>query len=211
MFRVLQVFNGLYLLVGLYALALNRDLLPSVLLFGGILFAISSLYKGYALGFDTLRGKFWLIFSGFGLLGAGVFTGIHAVHILGRLFLLLAVLFMFLGVLSRGIRFSGWRIAASIGAFVVSTLTVLGVHLATGLHGWKLLIGAVDVVIFTLTFMNLYAYVGSDLGRRWFAGIIAVITYLLGDLFFLMGFDSTSRGIFFVTFLITNFIAQWED
>ncbi len=211
MFRVLQWLNGLYLLVGLYALVLNRELLPSVLLFGGILFAISSLYKGYALGFDTLRGKFWLIFSGFGLLGPGVFTGLHAVHILGRLFLLLAVLFMFLGVLSRGIRFSGWRIPASVGAFVVSTLTVVGVHLAFGLHGWKLLIGIVDVAIFTLTFMNLYAYVGSDLGKRWFAGIIAVITYLVGDLFFLMGYDIVSHGVFFITFLITNFIAQWED
>ncbi len=201
----------MYLLAGLYALVLSRDLLPAVLLFGGILFIVSSLYKGYALGFDTLRGKFWLIFSGFGLLGVGVFTGIHALHIVGRLFLLLAVLFMFLGVLSRGIKFSGWRIPASVGAFVVSTLTVIGVHLVFGLQGWKVLIGIVDIFIFTLTFMNLYAYVGSDLGKRWFAGIIAVITYLLGDLFFLMGYQGISSGIFFVTFFITNFIAQWED
>ncbi len=211
MFRVLQILNVLYLVAGLYALLFDRGLISPVLLYGGILFAVSSLYKGYALGFDTLRGKFWLIFSGFGLLGVGIFTGIHALHVLGRFSLLLAVLFMFLGVLSRGIRFTGWRVVASAGVFAVSTITVLGVHFLFGLQGWKMLIGILDVPIFTLTFMNLYAYAGSDLGKRWFAGIVAVIVYLLGDLFFLLGREGLSDGIFFLTFLITNFIAQWED
>lgn len=194
MLWTLRILNGVAVLAALYAYFVDKSLLVPVLGFIGLLFLVSAIRKVNILGFDTLRGKFWAIFS---LVGVFIFLSAFwhygtfmnlLMHLLARFFLATTILMMSIGLAKRGFFLRGARITWVVLAFLL-ILVVMVLIIPRSPMGivWAVLFAIMDIIVFTFTINNLLVYLGSELGRRWTEGVLAMLTYIVSDIFFILG------------------------
>ncbi len=215
MLWLLRIVNVLILLWGTLSYMSNRDNLPLVLAGAGFLFFVSALYKAFTVGRGTLRGRFWMLFSMVGL-SVGFAGLLHSLgnlslflHALSRIFLASTILMMFLGLVKRSLSPRGWRVPVVLLAFMVSMVVVFYalIH-SSPVNVWDVLIGMSDILVFTFTVSNLLVYLGSDLGKRWFIGFLAVFVYILADIFFLTGKMDQSLYALVVSLFLISIVAH---
>lgn len=207
--KLLRVIDFIYLTLGILSFLIGREYLKLLLLIGGIYFLLSGLYKTYSLGMDTTRGKFWLFFSGFGLLGPGIYMNLPILSILGRFLLLIAVFLMFLGIWNQGFRLKGKKLLIFLLAGLPVVLITFPFAVSKG--AVYILLWFIDIVIFLLILHNFLAFIGGDLGKRWLIGLIAVSFYLIGELLYFSGAYDLSALAYISTFFLINFVAHIEE
>ncbi len=215
MLWLLRIINVLILVWGTVSYFSHRGDLPLVLAGAGFLFFVSALYKAFTVGRGTLRGRFWMLFSLVGL-SVGLAGLLHSsgnlamlLHALSRVFLASTILMMFLGLVKRGLAPRGWRLPLVLLSFMVSVSVVFYamVH-SPPVEVWDVLIGMSDILVFTFTVSNLLVYLGSDLGKRWFIGFLAVFVYIFADILFLSGNMDRSLYALVVSLFLISIVAH---
>ncbi|NPB04007.1 MAG: hypothetical protein GXO39_06295 [Thermotogae bacterium] len=218
MLWLLRILNVLILIWGTVAFFSVKEQLPFALAGAGFLFFVSAIYKSYTIGSNTLRGRFWMIFSLVGLfIGlAGLLHSMYSIsmllHALSRLALAASILMMFLGLVRRGMLPRGWRMIVTVLAFLLSIGAVfyaMGHSASTSV--WDIVIGISDVVVFTFTVANLMVYLGSDLGRRWLIGFLAMFVYTIADLMFLMDRMDPAMYTLVISLFLISIVAHLEE
>jgi len=215
MLWLLRALNVLIVIWGTVAYFSMREQLPLVLAGAGFLFFLSAIYKAYTVGSNTLRGRFWMLFSLVGLFVglAGLLHSIQSLsmflHALSRVFLASSILMMFLGLVRRGMMPRGWRMAVIVAAFLLSVITVFyALSQSSVFSVWGIVIGLSDILVFTFTVANLMVYLGSDLGRRWFIGFIAVFVYTFADILFMVGRMDQALYTLIVSLFLISIVAH---
>ncbi len=191
---ILRILNVLVVALGFYAYFVDRGLLVPALSITGLVFFVSAIRKYRIVGPETLRGRFWIIFS---LVGVFITLTIFwkpgsplnvLMHFLSRVFLASTILMMAVGMIRRGLSLKGGKLILVFVAFaLISTIMLyLALNSPLGAHV-ALAFAVMDIIVFTFTIHNLLAYLGSDLGRRWTEGIMAMLVYIVADAFFILG------------------------
>ncbi len=214
MIWLLRIVNFVFLISALFAfVSSNWQLLSLSTIVLGINFFVSGTYKGYTIGLDTVRGKFWVLLSMIGIaVGIGVALDNNLyIHIVGRVFLVVALVFMFIGLARRGLVLRGVRLLIFLIVFLLTVAGALYVYTKfpaeTPLKAFFLLF---DVLIATFTIANFSVYLGSDLGKRWFIGLFAMGSYATGDLLFYLEKDAYMLVWSIALFLIA-LVSHIED
>lgn len=194
MLWILRAANGLAILAGIYAYLVDRNLLFPSLFFVSVVFFISAIRKVFIVGADTLRGRFWAVFSSIGVFMAlSVFWEPVSfpnllMNLLARFTLMISIVMMSVGLAVRGFFIRGVRLLWVLLSFILISLIMLylAFHSPLGVS-WAILFAIADVLVFTFTIYNLLVYLGSELGRRWTEGTLAMLTYIVADMAFIMG------------------------
>ncbi len=155
----------------------------------GISFSVIVFLKGSEFGFDTIRGKFLLIAVPVGVvIGLAVALDNPYLHILFRLLMLSALVFMFLNLRFRmkvPIRSSHIFTSVLFGALIV--LLIFLMMPDTPLRNWfTLSIATIDVASLVLIVLNLTIYLGGEIAREWLFRTVSIMVLIVGDIAYLL-------------------------
>ena len=185
-----------------------------------LLFLVTALwlYKAlYELGLDNVRGQFYLtmavafLFQGIGFALTRVDNTV-TLGLAGMLTYVFARFFFFLANVRYIVHFQslGYRLNAKRAAIVL-LLTILFSAIATLIPNVVPMLFAfspysifilLDVGMVFIVIYNLFLLWGSEIAKKWAIGSVVIVSFLLGDAFFIGGAPS-SVSIFFWTLAST--------
>ena len=175
------------LLVGLYTG--QTDMYNLAFLAMGLTFSIVVFIKGREFGFDTVRGRFLLIGAPVGILiGLAVVLNNSILHILFRLFILSALIFMFINLsIKLRIPLKGTHLfmAGSFGILIL--IMMLAVMHEAPLRNWfTMAIALIDTKSLVFIVLNFMIYMGGDIAKEWLFRTISIMVLIIGDIAFLL-------------------------
>ncbi len=185
-----------------------------------LLLLVASLwaYKAFGeLGIDNVRGQFYAIMSiAFLFQGIGfVFTNMNEVltlslvgitmYILARFFFFIANFRYIVYFQSLGYRLNTTRAAIVVVSTVLFTVLTLFIpnviRIFLGLSPYIVFI-LLDVFMVFIVIYNLFLLWGSEIAKKWAIGSVVIVSFLMGDAFFIGG-ASPGISIFFWTLAST--------
>ncbi len=210
---ILRILNLTLFLSSIWFFLTNPQNLKIILVAIALLFFISGIRKAFILGIDSLRGKFWVLLSLTAIFfSIAVYSDLDALHIFTRLYILLCLSFMLLGLIRQGLILKGLRLGIwLLGALISIVLSFLFFQILPT----KDLITFLYLPTITLNTIvllaNLLIYFGSDLGIRWFLGFISFSFLIIGDLIYLSGNNSLAYFIWCFSYFFINLMAHIEE
>jgi len=207
---ILRILNIVSLLVGIWGIFYNPEISRISFILLGFLFLISALRKAFILGFDNLRGKFWILLSLNGLFFpiSELFYS-KPLHLISRLYLTFTLGFMFLGLLKQGLELKGKKLIIWLFGLIVSISLsfIFSIYLKTAIDYLFLIVLNVN---FAILLANVLLYLGSDLGKRWLLGFLAFSFFFVGDPLYLLNMN---YYFFFwsLIFFFLNMISHIEE
>ena len=186
---ILRILNIVSVLVGIWGIFYNPEISRISFILLGFLFLISALRKAFILGFDNLRGKFWILLSLNGLFFpiSELFYS-KPLHLISRLYLTFTLGFMFLGLLKQGLQLKGKKLIIWLFGLIVSISLsfIFSIYLKTAIDYLFLIVLNVN---FAILLANVLLYLGSDLGKRWLLGFLAFSFFFVGDPLYLLNMN----------------------
>jgi len=186
---ILRILNIVSVLVGIWGIFYNPEISRISFILLGFLFLISALRKAFILGFDNLRGKFWILLSLNGLFFpiSELFYS-KPLHLISRLYLTFTLGFMFLGLLKQGLELKGKKLIIWLFGLIVSISLsfIFSIYLKTAIDYLFLIVLNVN---FAILLANVLLYLGSDLGKRWLLGFLAFSFFFVGDPLYLLNMN----------------------
>jgi len=207
---ILRILNIVSVLVGIWGIFYNPEISRISFILLGFLFLISALRKAFILGFDNLRGKFWILLSLNGLFFpiSELFYS-KPLHLISRLYLTFTLGFMFLGLLKQGLELKGKKLIIWLFGLIVSISLsfIFSIYLKTAIDYLFLIVLNVN---FAILLANVLLYLGSDLGKRWLLGFLAFSFFFVGDPLYLLNMN---YYFFFwsLIFFFLNMISHIEE
>jgi len=207
---ILRILNIVSVLVGIWGIFYNPEISRISFILLGFLFLISALRKAFILGFDNLRGKFWILLSLNGLFFpiSELFYS-KPLHLISRLYLTFTLGFMFLGLLKQGLKLKGKKSIIWLFGLIVSISLsfIFSIYLKTTIDYLFLIVLNVN---FAILLANVLLYLGSDLGKRWLLGFLAFSFFFVGDPLYLLNMN---YYFFFwsLIFFFLNMISHIEE
>lgn len=207
---ILRILNIVSVLVGIWGIFYNPEISRISYILLGFLFLISALRKAFILGFDNLRGKFWILLSLNGLFFpiSELFYS-KPLHLISRLYLTFTLGFMFLGLLKQGLELKGKKLIIWLFGLIVSISLsfIFSIYLKTAIDYLFLIVLNVN---FAILLANVLLYLGSDLGKRWLLGFLAFSFFFVGDPLYLLNMN---YYFFFwsLIFFFLNMISHIEE
>lgn len=207
---ILRILNIVSLLVGIWGIFYNPEISRISFILLCFLFLISALRKAFILGFDNLRGKFWILLSLIGLFFpiSELFYS-KPLHLISRLYLTFTLGFMFLGLLKQGLELKGKKLIIWLFGLIVSISLsfIFSIYLKTAIDYLFLIVLNVN---FAILLANVLLYLGSDLGKRWLLGFLAFSFFFVGDPLYLLNMN---YYFFFwsLIFFFLNMISHIEE
>jgi len=207
---ILRILNIVSLLVGIWGIFYNPEISRISFILLCFLFLISALRKAFILGFDNLRGKFWILLSLNGLFFpiSELFYS-KPLHLISRLYLTFTLGFMFLGLLKQGLELKGKKLIIWLFGLIVSISLsfIFSIYLKTAIDYLFLIVLNVN---FAILLANVLLYLGSDLGKRWLLGFLAFSFFFVGDPLYLLNMN---YYFFFwsLIFFFLNMISHIEE
>jgi len=186
---ILRILNIVSVLVGIWGIFYNPEISRISFILLCFLFLISALRKAFILGFDNLRGKFWILLSLNGLFFpiSELFYS-KPLHLISRLYLTFTLGFMFLGLLKQGLELKGKKLIIWLFGLIVSISLsfIFSIYLKTAIDYLFLIVLNVN---FAILLANVLLYLGSDLGKRWLLGFLAFSFFFVGDPLYLLNMN----------------------
>ncbi len=163
----------------------NPDMYNLAFLAMGVTFSTVVFLKGREFGFDTTRGKFLLIAAPVGIIiGLAVLLDNPYLHILFRLLMLAALIFMFLNLRIRmkvQLRGSHLIIPGLFGILIIFLIFVL-MHEAPLRNWFTLTMATIDVLSLAMIVLNLTLYLGGEIAREWLFRTVSIMVLIVGDI-----------------------------
>ncbi|MCS7245651.1 MAG: hypothetical protein RMJ38_05945 [candidate division WOR-3 bacterium] len=209
---ILRFINISLLILAIWALFYNLQLLKTIFILCGFLFLISGIRKAFQIGLDSIRGKFWVLLSMSGLIfPVSEMINSQTLHLISRFYLSLVLLFMFVGLRRQGFELRGVKIITWVLGVALSLLFsfLISAFIESRLINYLFLL--VLNVNFAILLADVLLYIGSDLGRRWFVGFAGFSFFFVGDPLYLLGYDEITRFFWFLIFFFINIVAHIED
>lgn len=167
----------------------NPDMYNLAFLAMGVTFSAVVFLKGREFGFDTTRGKFLLIAAPVGIIiGLAVLLNNPFLHILFRLLMLAALVFMFLNLrIKMKIRFrSSHLIIPGLFGILIIFLIFILMHEAPLNNWFTLTIAGIDVLSLVMIVLNLTLYLGGEIAREWLFRTVSIMVLIVGDILYLL-------------------------
>jgi len=212
MIWILRALNISLILLNIWFLFYNIETIRIIFILIGFLFLISGLRKAFIIGLDNLRGRFWVLLSLNGLVFpiSEIFNS-EILHLLSRVYLILVLLFMFLGLKRQGFELKGNKVF--IWLVFLSLSILLSFLFLTYIPNKSILTYLFLIVLninFAILLLDVLLYLGSDLGKRWFIGFIGFAFFFIGDPLYLINNNLHYFFWCFIFFFI-NIVSHLEE
>ncbi|MEO0223605.1 MAG: hypothetical protein ABIL76_00740 [candidate division WOR-3 bacterium] len=183
---ILRILNIVSVLLGVWGIFYNIEISRISFILLCFLFLISSLRKAFILGFDNLRGRFWILLSLNGLFFpiSELFYS-KILHLISRFYLTFTLAFMLVGLLKQGLELKGKKTIIWLFGLIVSISLsfIFSIYLKTTIDYLFLIVLNLN---FAILLANVLLYLGSDLGKRWLLGFLAFSFFFVGDPLYLL-------------------------
>gem|GEM_PF-6117405 len=206
-FKVINMFENKYLgiAVSLWSIVIlgvliagiftgNGSLYRLAFLLLGMTFSLIVFEKGREFGFDTVRGRFFLIAVPVGLIiGLAVALENPVLHLIFRILMLTALIFMFYNLKFRlGAPLKGSHLTISTLLGIMTLILMAAIMHQAPLRNWfTISMAAIDTVSLILIILNLTMYMGGEIAKEWLFRSVSIIVLIMGDIAYLLNIKST--------------------
>jgi len=155
----------------------------------GITFSTIVYFKAREADLDTMRGKFFMMGVPIGIiLGLAVMLESSLLHILFRLLMVAALIFMITNLrlkLRAPLKESHLTIVAIFGIFIFIMMAAI-IHQAPLKDWFTITIAFIDAISLILIMLNLLIYSEGEIAREWLFRTISIMILIIGDIAFLL-------------------------